>query len=291
METIMTNGTGFFDMDAAPMRIDKVRLKVRDLDAVSKYYQAVLGLDEISKSAGQVVLGAGQRPLLELTTGPDLAPNDRRQAGLFHTAFLMPTRADLADWLRHVAGQGVRLQGASDHIVSEALYLADPEGNGIEVYVDRPVSRWLDVAGHIQMSTDPLDVDDLLAAAGDQPWEQFPAQGSIGHVHLQVGDTAAADRFYRDVLGLVSTVDYPGASFYGSGGYHHQLAGNIWNSRGAGQRPAGMAGLNAVDVSVRDAADIAKIVARAEAAGIEPVSGSQGTTLRDPWGTAITLQA
>lgn len=203
----------------------------------------------------------------------------------------MPTRADLADWLRHVAGQGVRLQGASDHIVSEALYLADPEGNGIEVYVDRPVSRWLDTAGHIQMSTDPLDVDDLLAAAGDEPWEQFPAQGSIGHVHLQVGDTAAADRFYRDVLGLVSTVDYPGASFYGSGGYHHQLAGNIWNSRGAGQRPAGMAGLDAVEVSVRDAADIAKIVARAEAAGIEPVSGSQGTTLRDPWGTAITLQA
>src|SRR5690606_32511274 len=107
---------------------------------------------------------------------------------------------------------GIRLQGASDHIVSEALYLSDPEGNGIEVYVDRPVAQWLDAGGNIQMSTDPLDVQDLLGAAGDRIYAGFPEQGSIGHVHLQVGDTGAADRFYRDVLGLVSTVDYPGAS-------------------------------------------------------------------------------
>ncbi|MBN9316306.1 MAG: VOC family protein [Devosia sp.] len=286
----MTDANEFFDMRAAPMRIGTVRLKVRDLDAVSSYYKALLGLNEVSRNDREVVLGSGKTPLLGLESDRNLAANDRRQAGLFHTAFLMPTRGDLARWLRHVADEGIRLQGASDHIVSEALYLADPEGNGIEVYVDRPVAQWLDAGGNIQMSTDPLDVQDLLGAAGDRTYLGFPEQGSIGHVHLQVGDTRAADRFYSDVLGLVSTVDYPGASFYGSGGYHHQLAGNVWNSRGASRRPAGMAGLDGVEIIVKDPAEIGRIVAKAEAAGIEAVKSDAGTTLRDPWGTALTLK-
>ncbi|MBN9308495.1 VOC family protein [Devosia sp.] len=286
----MTDANEFFDMRAAPMRIGTVRLKVRDLDAVSSYYKALLGLNEVSRNDREVVLGSGKTPLLGLESDRNLAANDRRQAGLFHTAFLMPTRGDLARWLRHVADEGIRLQGASDHIVSEALYLADPEGNGIEVYVDRPVAQWLDAGGNIQMSTDPLDVQDLLGAAGDRTYPGFPEQGSIGHVHLQVGDTRAADRFYSDVLGLVSTVDYPGASFYGSGGYHHQLAGNVWNSRGASRRPAGMAGLDGVEIIVKDPAEIGRIVAKAEAAGIEAVKSDAGTTLRDPWGTALTLK-
>jgi catechol 2,3-dioxygenase len=286
----MTNLNEFFDMSAAPLRIGTVRLKVRDLDVVSNYYAALLGLTEMSKSNREVVLGTGRTPLLALDGGGDSQPNDHRQAGLFHTAFLMPTRGDLARWLGHVRDEGVRLQGASDHIVSEALYLADPEGNGIEVYADRPLAQWLDGAGHIQMSTDPLNIQDLLAAGGDAVWNGFPEQGSIGHVHLQVGDTAEADRFYQDVLGMVSTVDYPGASFYGSGGYHHQLAGNIWNSRGAGRRPSGMAGLDGVEILVKEPAEIARIVAKAEAAGIEPVVAEGGTTLRDPWGTALTLK-
>ncbi len=199
-------------------------------------------------------------------------------------------RADLARWLGHVAEKRVRLHGASDHIVSEALYLADPEGNGIEVYVDRPVAQWLDADDRIQMTTEPLDVQDLRAAAEGTVWTGFPEDGLIGHVHLRVGDTAAGDGFYRDVLGFEVTVDYPGASFYGSGGYHHQLAGNIWNSRGAGHRPSDMAGLDTVEILVRDPADIAAIVVRAEAAGIDVEKNDQGTTLRDPWGIAITLR-
>lgn len=285
----MTDTTDFFDMNAAPMRIGKVTLKVRDLDAVSSFYQRVLGLTEIARAAGSATLGAAGTPLLVLEENPALIRGERRQAGLFHTAFLMPTRADLARWLGHVAEVRVPLHGASDHIVSEAIYLADPEGNGIEVYVDRPVSRWLDANGDIQMTTDPLDVQDLLAAGRGAAWTGFPEQGSIGHVHLQVGDTAEADRFYRDVLGFGVTVDYPGASFYGSGGYHHQLAGNIWNSRGAARRPEGMAGLDAVEVLVRDPAGIASVIARAEEAGVEIVKDDQGTTLRDPWGIAIVL--
>lgn len=286
----MTKKTDFFDMNTAPMRIGNVRLKVRDLDAVSTFYRDVLGLTEVSRNDHETVLGAGSTPLVILENDSRLAPGDRRQAGLFHTAFLMPTRADLAHWLGHAAETRVRLHGASDHIVSEAIYLADPEGNGIEVYVDRPVSRWLDANGKIQMTTDPLDVQDLLSAGQGGAWAGFPQQGIIGHVHLQVGDTAKADRFYQDVLGFGITVDYPGASFYGSGGYHHQLAGNIWNSRGAGQRPEDIAGLDTVEVLVRDTADIEKIVARAEAAGIGVVNDDDdGATLRDPWGTAIKL--
>ena len=286
----MTDTTEFFDMDAAPMRIGKVRLKVRDLDAVSGYYQSVMGLEEIARDARKVTLGKGETTLLVLEADPALAPGDRRQAGLFHTAFLMPTRADLARWAGHIAETGMRIEGASDHIVSEAFYLSDPEGNGIEVYADRPVAQWLDAKGDIQMTTERLDVQDLLAAGEGTRWTGFPEKGSIGHVHLQVGGTAAADRFYRDVLGFDVTVDYPGASFYGSGGYHHQLAGNIWNSRGAGQRPQGMAGLDAVEIVVRDVADIATIAARAESAGIEATNDGEGVTLRDPWGIAITLR-
>ncbi|KAA8606080.1 glyoxalase [Salipiger aestuarii] len=277
-------------MTTAPMRIGAVRLKVRDLDAVSTFYQTVLGLSPVATGDHRITLGTGSAPLLELEGDPCLSPFDPRQAGLFHTAFLMPTRADLARWVAHFAEAGVPLQGASDHIVSEALYLADPEGNGIEVYADRPVSAWHGEEGAIRMSTDPLDLKDLLQSAEGTEWSGFPANGSIGHVHLQVGDTGEADGFYRDILGLDIAARYPGASFYGSGGYHHQLAGNIWNSRRASKRPEGMAGLDSVEIVVREAADIAAITARAECAGFDSIKDADGLTLSDPWGTAIRLK-
>ena len=286
----MTQTAEFFDMSKAPMRIGKVRLKVRDLDNVSAFYQSVMSLNEIERTEHRATLGVGRTVLLVLEADPALAPGDRRQAGLFHTAFLMPTRADLAHWAGHIATSRIPLQGASDHIVSEAFYLADPEGNGIEVYVDRPIQRWLDAGGNIQMTTERLDIQDLLSEGKEGGWTGFPDKGSIGHVHLQVGDTSKADNFYRDILGFAVTVDYPGASFYGSGGYHHQLAGNIWNSRGAGQRPQGMAGLDMVEIVMRDPADIAPIVARAEKAGVEVSDKDENVTLRDPWGVAITLK-
>lgn len=286
----MTIAADHLDMTAAPMRIGAVRLKVRDLRAVSAFYQSVLGLTPIATGEDRITLGTGGTPLLELVGDPDLAPLDPRQAGLFHTAFLMPTRADLARWVAHVAAARVPLQGASDHIVSEALYLADPEGNGIEVYADRPGSDWHGESGEIRMSTDPLDLQDLLQSAEGTEWSGFPEGGSVGHVHLQVGDTAEADRFYRDVLGLDIAARYPGASFYGSGGYHHQLAGNVWNSRRAGRRPERMAGLRAVEILVRDATNITAIAARADSAGIAGTRNADGLTLRDPWGTAITLR-
>jgi catechol 2,3-dioxygenase len=287
----MTDTSAFFDMQAAPMRIGTVRLKVRDLAAVASFYRRVLGLGTIEAHGNRVVLGSGATPLLELAGDPTLAPRDPRQAGLFHTAFLMPTRADLARWVAHVAAARMPLQGASDHIVSEAIYLADPEGNGIEVYADRPVAQWRTASGEVRMATDPLDLQDLLRSAGGGAWTGFPEGGRIGHVHLQVGDTDAADRFYRDVLGFDIAARYPGASFYGSGGYHHNLAGNVWNSRRAGQRTEGMAGLDSVGIILRDAAKLDEFAARASAAGL-PVERNNGAlSLRDPWGTRIDLTA
>ena len=287
----MTNATENFDMRTAPMRIGTVSLRVRDLDRAKEFYRDVMGLVVLAKEDRQAILGTDSTPLLVLQGDPSVAPSDRHQAGLFHTAFLLPTRANLAQWLRHVINARVPLHGASDHIVSEAIYLADPEGNGIEVYFDRPVPDWLDANGNIQMTTDPLDVQALLAAGEGTVWNGFPGNGSIGHVHLRVGDTAEADRFYRDILGFDVTVNYPGASFYGSGGYHHQLAGNVWNSRGASRRSDGAAGLDAVEIIVRDAADIEAAIARARAAGLPVETDGEGTTkLRDPWGISIKLR-
>lgn len=287
----MTTVTDYFDMSAAPMRIGNVRLKVRDLDTVSTFYQSVLGLNPLNTDDRRITLGTGSTPLLELVGDPALAPHDPKQAGLFHTAFLMPSRADLARWLAHATASRVPLQGASDHIVSEALYLADPEGNGIEVYADRPLAHWRGSNGEIRLSTEPLDVEKLLKAAGGTEWSAFPQDGIIGHVHLQVGDTGAADRFYRDILKFDIAATYPGASFYSSGGYHHQLAGNVWNSRGAAARPDGMAGLDAVEIILRSTKDLAAISARAKGAGIALTEQKGGITLHDPWGSAITLKA
>jgi len=272
----------------APLRIGRVRLRVHDLDAVSGFYQRVIGLSVIDHRTDRVTLGAGTVPLLELLADPSAPLRNPRDAGLFHTAFLLPTRADLAGWLAHAVELGVKLQGASDHIVSEAIYLADPEGNGIEVYADRPVSHWRDAGGQIRMATEPLDIPDLMSA-GEGDWTGYPAGGFIGHVHLQVGDTGAADTFYHDILGLEIASRYPGASFYGSGGYHHHLAGNIWNSRRAGPRLEGAAGLDAVEIVARDPALRDAIVKRAEAAGIPATTNGDTPVLRDPWGTIIAL--
>ncbi|MEX0406704.1 VOC family protein [Aquibium sp. LZ166] len=284
----MTTAPELFDVNAAPMRIGAVRLKVRDLETVSAFYRKVLGLCVIDAGDSRAVLGAGSTPLLELDGDATLAPLDPRQAGLFHAAFLMQ-RADLSRWVAHVVEAGVPLEGASDHLVSEALYLADPEGNGIEVYADRPTAQWRTESGEVRMATDPLDLQSLMQSASGTQWSGFPDSGSIGHVHLQVGDTEAADRFYRDVLGFALSARYPGASFYGSGGYHHQLAGNVWNSRRAGPRPEGMAGLDVIEVVLRDAADLDAIATRAESVGIPITKEGNGMRLRDPWGTAVAL--
>ncbi len=275
--------TDRFDLSRAPMRIGRVDLKIRDLGLVAGFYRRVLGLHLLAEDGDAVTLGTAATPLLRLTGDPALPPRDPREAGLFHTAFLLPDRADLGRWLGFAIRHRIAVTGASDHLVSEAIYLDDPEGNGIEIYADRPPSRWRGADGAIRMATEPLDGRGLLAATAGE-WDGFPEGGRIGHVHLQVGDTVVAERFYGGVLGLELTGRYPGASFFGSGGYHHQLAGNTWNSRGAGVRGEG-AGLGAVEIVPRDEPTRAAILARAAAEGIAATDG----TLADPWGTRIVL--
>jgi len=285
----MTTNPDTFDHMNAPLRIGRVRLKVRDLEQVAGFYEKTLGLTRRDESGGRVTLGTRSTPLLELEGDPTLAPGKRRDAGLFHTAFLLPSRADLGRWLGFAIANEIPLQGASDHIVSEAVYLADPEGNGIEIYADRAPSHWRDAKGDIHMATEAMDAQGVLNSAAGTQWSGFPEDGFIGHVHLQVGDTKAATHFYRNTLGFDLASDYPGAAFFGSGGYHHHLAGNIWNSRGAGARPEGAAGLASVELISRDAATRSALIARIREAGL--ALDDDGATVNDPWGTRIILAA
>ena len=278
-----------FDMDAAPISTETVTLAVRDLNAVTAFYRDVLGLSVLSHDAARAVLGTDRRALVELIARPGITPRDPRQAGLFHTAFLLPDRADLGRWLVHAAGLGVRLHGASDHLVSEAVYLADPEGNGIEIYADRTPDHWTDADGAIQMATLPLDLDDLVRAAAGTRWTGLPEGGRVGHVHLQVGAIDPAEDFYADLLGFDVAAKSAQALFFGTGGYHHQLAGNIWNSRGAGRRPDDAAGLERVTLRVADAATLQAIAARTGATPATLANGATALDLTDPWGTQLRL--
>ncbi|MFT4014805.1 MAG: VOC family protein [Paracoccus sp. (in: a-proteobacteria)] len=256
----------------APLQVGRVRLVVNDLGAVGDFYERVIGLHRLGGDTAERRLGIGDRVLLELRQ--DKAARARpSEAGLFHTAFLLPSRQDLGTWLRHVAARGQRLDGASDHLVSEAIYLRDPEGNGIEIYVDRPRAQWHRQGAEVRMDTIRADLDGLVAAGRDG-WKAAPDGTVIGHVHLQVGDVATAEDFYMNRLGLDRTAHLSGASFFASGGYHHHLAGNVWHSRGAGQRSA-------------DAAGLEKIVLEADPGVLADLAEVE---LRDPWGTRISLR-
>ena len=275
---------------AAPHRIGTVSLVVNDLEAVRRFYEDVVGLRVIERDGATVRLGAGPAVLLELTGDPAARRRSRREAGLFHTAFLLPDRADLGAWIAFAAERRITLQGAADHAVSEAVYLADPEGNGIEIYADHPAERWPRAAGGYAMTTDPLDLHELVEAAGDGRWTGFPEAGAVGHVHLQVGAIPEAEAFYRDLLGFDLTCRYPGGSFFGSGGYHHQVAANIWNSRGAPPLTDGATGLSGFELVVRDRAVVDAAAARLATAAVATTPAEGGFTVADPWGTRILLR-
>ncbi|PDT15283.1 glyoxalase [Rhizobium sp. J15] len=275
-----------------PAYIDRSHLIVTDLGLVSGFYQSMLGLKVIEKTASGEVLGAGDLPLLTLTTAKDARIAPRNAAGLFHTAFLMPDRTELARWLRHAAHNNVVLDGASDHLVSEAIYLSDPEGNGIEIYADRPHEQWkFQPDGMVEMATQRLDLQALYDSAPEDRWGGMADGTAIGHLHLQVGDIPQADAFYRDVLGLKLMARYPGASFFASGGYHHHLGANIWNSRGAAARAENMTGLSDYTIRFNDAETLSKAVAKLDELEIKSEKRNGGVFLKDPWGIGLTLSA
>jgi catechol 2,3-dioxygenase len=229
--------------------IGAVRLRVADLDRVRSFYEQAIGLRVLARDGGTVALGA-DTPLVELDHDPDAPPRPARSTGLFHLAILVPSRPNLARAVHRVAAAGARFSGASDHFVSEALYLSDPEGNGIELYRDRPREQWeYGPDGELRMGTVALDLDSLMAELPAGEDHGMPDGTLMGHVHLHVADLGAAEAFYAGELGLDVTVrSYPGALFLSRGGYHHHIGLNTWAGVGAPAPPPGSRGLEHVEV-------------------------------------------
>lgn len=273
------------------LRLGHVRLGVSDLARSLEYYTGVLGLEARRTDDSSATLHAtGEpEPLVELVEQPGTSPiAAQSRLGLYHFAILLPDRAALGRFLGHVARTGTRI-GASDHLVSEALYLRDPDGLGIEVYRDRPRSEWRRANGELAMASDPLDTAGVLAAGNDEPWTGMPRGTVMGHVHLHVGDIPTASRFYHDALGLDRIVSsYPGALFMSAGGYHHHLGVNTWagNAPPASERDARLLEWRVV-LPTDD--DVRTVVERLERAGHSVSRESEGWVAIDPWGTRLRL--
>ena len=274
--------------------IGAVHLAVRDLERALAFYRERLGFAVQRREGNVAQLGAGGAALVVLVEEPD-ARTVRGTTGLYHFAVLLPSRPALAEVLRHLGRKNTPLHGASDHRVSEALYLADPEGNGIEIYRDRPRAEWPREGSRIAMATDALDVDDLLAepvpvpasAGGDGA---LPPGTLIGHVHLRVADIAAAEAFYCDVLGFDLTTRYgPSASFVSAGGYHHHIGFNTWAGQGAPPPPPDATGLRHFEVRLPDEAARERVVERLRAAGAATSRVPTGLLVRDPSRNGILL--
>lgn len=262
---------------------------VRDLERLTAYYRDLLGLTVQHRTKDRAKLGVGDVTLLELIEQPDALPDDPREAGLYHTAFLMPTRADHARWIVHTARNRIPITGASDHGVSEAFYLDDPEGNGIEVYNDRPSEQWLRDGSTILQKTDPLDIDAIVREIdpATATYPRAPDGLRIGHVHLRVGDIAQAEKFYCDAIGLDVTRRRTGASFISSGGYHHHIGVNTWHSQRAGARNDKRAGLDWFSMEICDQPTMDNVKNRLVAAGTPPSDIPGGFAVADPWGTRV----
>ena len=277
---------------SAASHIGGVRLQVSDVGRSVAFYCDLLGFREVRPRAGEATLGvpAGPWPLVTLVERPSARPvPPRGRLGLFHFAILLPHRASLGSVLGHLRAHDVPL-GMSDHLVSEALYLADPDGLGIEIYSDRPQSSWNWRAGEIAMATAPLDVDGLLREPGVTRWHGMPAGTTIGHMHLHVGDLANAERFYAGAIGLDVTVRrYPGALFMSAGGYHHHLGTNTW-ARGAAAPDPDEAQLLHWDLVVSGAAEVHAIGERIRTVGgVTTAEGPDALIARDPFGTAVRI--
>ncbi len=270
-------------------RVGRVRLRVGDLGRSLDFYERVLGLRVIDRDRSTAALGAAGTgvPLVRLEAVPGLQPVPRAGAhGLYHFALLLPQREALGAFVTHLAGTGVRVASA-DHLVSEALYLSDPDGLGIEVYGDRPRSAWRHAGGELLMATEPLDLRALAAAAGARAWDGAPVGTTLGHLHLHVGDLAEARRFYQGALGFDLMVwSYPGALFFAAGGYHHHLGTNTWARGGA----ATDAHARLLDWELIVPGGAGEAAASLAAAGYAVGREGDAWATSDPWGTRLLLR-
>lgn len=224
--------------------VSKLNIKVLDITRSLAFYQDILGFQVLKQSEKQAVLTAdGKTALLVIEQPDDVIPKQPRTTGLYHFALLLPSRSDLGSVLKHLLKLKYPLQGGSDHLVSEALYLADPDGNGIEIYADRSPSQWNWKNGEVEMSTDPIDAEGLLAEGHDE-WENLPQGTIMGHIHLHVSELEKTKEFYCQGLGFDIVCNYGNqALFISSGGYHHHIGLNVWNGIGAPQPAENSVGL------------------------------------------------
>jgi catechol 2,3-dioxygenase len=280
-------------MIAPDTHMGPVHLTVSDLARSLGFYRSALGLELQDEDDGRAALGAGKTELLVLHEQPGAPPADGH-TGLFHFALLLPDRASLARFLAHAARERVPLQGLSDHDVSEAIYLGDPDHHGIEIYADRPRERW---EGQVmqRMTTLPLDTQSLLGELEDpqsEPFEGLPDGTTMGHVHLRVADIPATLAFYRDLLGFELMAEYGDqAAFLAAGGYHHHLGANTWESRGASPPPPGSAALRHATIVLPGQADRDRLLALVEEAGQDVAETDDGPLVRDPAGNGLVLAA
>lgn len=270
-----------------------VELTVSALDRAIAFYRDQVGFALLSQADGQAVLGAGKTPLLRLVELPG-ARTVKNVTGLYHFAVLLPNRRSLARLIYHLAENDIEVAGVADHGVSEAIYMSDPDGNGMELYSDRRPADWpRDDLGRLQMGTEELDLEDLLLElrAGLKPYQGLPEGTRVGHVHLHVADLAAAEQFYRGVLGFELMQRYGKAAvFFSAGGYHHHVGANIWAGEGAPPPPADAAGLRWFELRL-PAAALDALRARLEAAGVQAEPQAGGLLVRDPSQNGILLVA
>lgn len=270
--------------------IGAVALTVADLERSLEFYRDVLGFKVVEQANGMAALSAADgEVLLQLTELPGAPPKPARATGLYHFAILVPDRASLGRSLRRLAETRYPLGGASDHGVSEALYLSDPDDNGIEIYADRPRAQWPTEGGKLTMYTNALDLHSVLDAA-DRPWDGLAAGTRIGHIHLHVADLAAAKAFYCGLLGFDLIVNYGGSAlFVSAGGYHHHIGLNTWAGVGVPPAPAGSAGLRDFEIVLPDAAAFEQVAARLAAGGATTETRDGALLVRDPSSNLVRL--
>ena len=273
--------------------VGMVTLKVADLPRSLAFYGGQLGLRVLSHGEGRATLGAGDRALVALEEVRGAQPQPPRSTGLFHAAILFPDRRSLGIKIAQLASTGTAL-GQGDHLVSEAFYLNDPDGNGLELYRDRPRSEWEWDGGQVRMATDPVDVEGMFAEIGNineaiaDP--RIPDETRLGHMHLRVGDIPLAEKFYVDTLGFDVTARWPGALFVSAGGYHHHLGLNTWQSRGGPPAPESSAGLREFSLVLPDPEELERVARRVSAAGFAVERPAGETALvRDPFENRIRL--
>jgi catechol 2,3-dioxygenase len=277
---------------AAQTHMGPVELSVADLDRTVAYWRDEIGLRLLERGNGRASLGTDTE-LLRFVEEPGAQPATGH-TGLFHVALLVPDRPSLARWLAHAARDRTALAGLSDHAVSEAIYLRDPDHHGIEIYADRPRAQWEGRVGEL-MTTEPLDVESLFSELDDpatEPFDGLPNGTVVGHTHLCVADVDSTVAFYRDTLGFdVMAHLGPAAAFLSAGGYHHHVGANTWESRGADPAPPGTARLLQAAIVLPDAAERDRVAALVADAGQEPESQEDGVVVRDPSGNALLLTA